>query len=276
MGRAAAVAVVSRVSGERRRAMPIWPQPPVGWNIWHRSLIAFAALSLLSGCGTPNTDFGRVRPSLVSDTVHDWVGPAADSRVGAIPSAFELTDDERALRDLAFPLIEPPYDRKRWDNVLREYGLAGDYQAARFDRTAYAARLLSSHYTSPASRYARLMDDIRNDITRVPAFFETAARVADMDAKRGKSLAFVSELNPGERANALRRNHENALILAWVRDTLGQRASSYRVALERLAIVAPSPEAGQVDLTLNQLRAIEDRYRTALPLAYAPRADTAY
>jgi hypothetical protein len=276
MGRAAAVAVVSPVSGERWRAMPIWPQPPPGWNIWRRSLIVLAALSLLSGCGTPNTDFGRVRPSLVSEKVHDWVGPAADSRVGAIPSSFELTDDERQLRDLAFPLIEPPYDRKKWDNVLREYGLAGDYQAARFDRTVYAARLLSSHYTSPASRYARLMDDIRNDITSVPAFFETAARVADMDAKRGKSLAFVSELSPGERANALRRNHENALILAWVRDTLGQRASSYRFALERLAIVAPSPEAGQVDLTLNQLRAIEDRYRTALPLAYAPRTDIAY
>lgn len=256
--------------------MPIWPQPPHGWHTWHRSLIAFGALALLAGCGTPNTDFGRVRPSLVSDNVHDWVGPAADSRVGAIPSAFDLTDDERQLRDLAFPLIEPPYDRKKWDNVLREYGLLGDYQTARFDRTAYAAHLLSPHYSSPASRYARLMDDIRNDITRVPAFFETAARVADMDAKRRKSLAFVSELSPAERANALRRNRENALILAWVRDTLGQRASSYRFALERLAIVAPSPEAGQVELTLNQLRAIEDRYRNGLPPAYASRAVTAY
>jgi hypothetical protein len=256
--------------------MPIWPQPPLGWNTWHRGLIALGALSLLAGCGTPDTDFGRVRPSLVSDKVHDWVGPAADARVGAVPSAFELTDDERGLRDLAFPLIEPPYDRKKWDNVLREYGLVGDYQTARFDRTVYAARLLSPHYSSPASRYARLMDDIRNDITRVPAFFETASRVADMDAKRRKSLAFVSELSPAERANALRRNRENALILAWVRDTLGQRASSYRFALERLAIVAPSPEAGQVDLTLNQLRAIEDRYKTALPPAYASRAVTTY
>jgi hypothetical protein len=256
--------------------MPTRPPPPLGWNTLQRGLIALGALSLLAGCGTPNTDFGRVRPSLVSDKVHDWVGPAADSRVGAIPSAFELTDDERELRDLAFPLIEPPYDRKRWDNVLREYGLLGDYQAARFDRTVYAARLLSSHYSSSASRYARLMDDIRNDITRVPAFFETAARVADMDAKRRKSLAFVSALSPAERANALRRNRENALVLAWVRDMLGQRASSYRFALERLAIVVPSPEAGQVNLTLNQLRATEDRYRTALPPAYASRADTTY
>jgi hypothetical protein len=135
---------------------------------------------------------------------------------------------------------------------------------------------MSSHYSSPASRYARLMDDIRNDITRVPAFFETAARVADMDAKRRKSLAFVSGLSPDERANSLRRNRENALILAWVRDTLSQRASSYRFALERLAVAAPSLEAGQVDLTLNQLRAIEDRYRIVLPPAYASRAITAY
>src|SRR4029077_16431074 len=26
-------------------AMPIWPQPPPGWNTWRRSLIALAALS---------------------------------------------------------------------------------------------------------------------------------------------------------------------------------------------------------------------------------------
>ncbi len=231
-------------------------------------------LSLLGGCGTPNYDFGEVRPSLVSDSIHDWIGPAAAAPRPA--STFELTDDERQLRDLAFPLIEPPYDRQKWDSVLREYGLIGNYRPGAYDRTTYATRLLSADYRSPASRYAQLIDDIRNDITRLPQFFETAARVVDIDTKRRKSLSYISALSPAERANALRRNRENNCIIAWVRDSLSQRAASYRFALERLVIMTPSPDAAQVELTLNHLRAIEDNYRTALPSPYPPRLVTAY
>jgi hypothetical protein len=257
--------------------MPAGPQPPFGRHLCARALIALAALSLLAACGTPNTDFGRVRPTLVNDNIHDWVGPAAVARSGhGAPSNFELTDDERQLRDLAFPLIEPPYDRQKWDNVLYEYGLVGKYQSAPFDRTAYAGKLLRADYRSPASRYAQLTDDIRNDITRAPAFFEAASRVIDLDEKRGKSLSFVSELSRYERANALRRNRENRLILAWVRDTLAQRASSYRFALERLAIMTLLPEAAQVEHTLNQLRAVEDRYQNGLPPPFASHREVDY
>ena len=37
----------------------------------------------------------------------------------------------------------------------------------------------------------------------LPQFFETAARVLDIDQKRRKSLAYVSALSPAERNNAL-------------------------------------------------------------------------
>jgi len=255
--------------------MPAKPPPPLR-RPFCQSLIAAAALFVLSGCGTPKYDFGEMRPSLASDQTHDWLGPRAAARAGVVPSAFELTDDERALRDLAFPLIEPPYDRQRWDIVLREYGAVGNYERGSFDRTAYAANLLSTQYRSPASRYARLTDDIRNDITRLPAFFETAARVADVDAKRRKSLTFISEMSAYERANALRRNRENALVLAWVRESIAQRIVSYRFALERLVIMTPSSEAAQVELTLNQLRAVDNRYRNGLPPPYPPRFVAAY
>jgi hypothetical protein len=255
--------------------MPAQPQPLRARRFLHHSLIAAGLLSLLAGCGTFNGDFGEVRPLLASDTTHDWLGPAATARVGVAPSLFELTDDERQLRDLAFPLIEPPYDRQRWDSVLYEYGELGDYRRGVFDRTAYAARLLSERYRSPASRYAQLTDDIRNDITRMPQFFETASRVVDVDNKRRKSLAYITELSPYERANALRRIRENALILAWVRDALAQRAISYRFALERLVIMTPSGEAAQVELTLNHFQAANDRYRV-LPPPNAPRFVEAY
>jgi hypothetical protein len=256
--------------------MPRISQPRSGRRHCPLRLVALAAFALLGGCGTPNGDFGRVQPYLVRDDIHDWIGPAAAARQGAVPSAYELTDDERELRDLAFPLIEPPYDRQRWDNVLREYGLAGNYRAAPFDRTAYVAHLLEEPRRSPASSYARLTDDIRNDITRMPQFFETAARVLDVDTKRRKSLAFVSGLSPYERANALRRVRENALVVTWVRDTLTQRASSYRFALERLVITTPSPQVADVEHTLTRLDAMIAQYHNGLPPAQRPRMADAY
>jgi hypothetical protein len=53
----------------------------------------------LSLCGLllflcPNGDFGRVRPSLLSDDMHAWVGREAARGYGAPASLFPLTDDE--------------------------------------------------------------------------------------------------------------------------------------------------------------------------------------
>ena len=272
---AAAVVAVSHAEFGYRSMPALW-QRRLSRRFWRRHIIVLAAFSVLGGCGTPKYDFGEMRPSLASDMTHDWLGPTAAARAGVEPSKFELTDDERELRDLAFPLIEPPYDRQKWDIVLREYGAIGDYRPGSFDPTAYAANLLSSRYRSPTSRYAQLTDDIRNDITRMPQFFETAARVVDVDAKRQKSLAFISELSPYERANALRRSRENALIIAWVRDCIAKRIASYRFALERLVIMTPSVDAAQVEHTLNQLRALNDRYRSTLPAPYPPRFVATY
>ncbi|MFY9817967.1 MAG: hypothetical protein WA756_14285 [Pseudolabrys sp.] len=57
---------------------------------------------------------------------------------------------------------------------------------------------MSDWHRSPSSRYAKLIDDIRNDTTRLSQFFETAGRVMDIDQKRQKSLAYVSGLNKSE------------------------------------------------------------------------------
>jgi hypothetical protein len=79
-----------------------------------------AGAALLGGCAL-NGDFGRVRPSLVRDDMHDWVGRNAVRGIGGRPSEFRLTDEEGELRDLAYALIAPPYDRHRWDAVFAEY-----------------------------------------------------------------------------------------------------------------------------------------------------------
>ena len=230
---------------------------------WRQRVFAFAALSLLTGCA--NGDFKEVRPLLVHDDVHDWLDFDAVAGKNTSPSGFTLTDDERALRDLAYPLIEQPYDRQKWYSVAGEWGFIGADHRVKFDRTAYATHLFGARYRSPTARYAKLTEDIRDDTTRLPALFETAGRVLDIDQKRRKSLAYVSSLSEHERSEALRRIYTNQQIVAMVRTKLGQRVDGYRFALERLVIMTPSSEAVEVERSLNHLQEQIAYYQTHLP-----------
>jgi len=208
-------------------------------------------LALLTGCG--EGDFGRIRSSLVTDDIHSWLGPAAVGAAGIPPSFFSLTEDERELRDLAYPLIQAPFDRQRWYSILQEYGIdriLGTY----FDPTAYCRELLLRPARSPASRYGLLIEDIRNDLTRIGPFFRVAARVSDMDNKRAQSLHYVTDLAPEEVASAMSRIAENRLVAGWVQHSLHQRAEGYRYALERLVISVPSPMAVEAERVLNRLK----------------------
>jgi len=222
--------------------------------------VAVAGL-LLSGCA--NRDFDEVSPMLVRADIHDWLGPKA---IGGPGSNFDLTEDERLLRDLAYPLIEPPYDRQRWYSVLSEHGVLNVDQRGGFDQTRYVERLLTDEpHRSSSGRYAKLLEDIRNDSERLPQFFATAWRVVDMDGKRRKALDFIAA-SETERAEALRRIHENATIVSWVETSLRERASAYRFALERLAVMSPSPTAVEVERLLTQLQA-----RTAQRPGFVPQ-----
>jgi hypothetical protein len=149
-----------------------------------------AAFGLLSGCGV-NGDFGRVRTSLVNDDAHAWMGSVTVREQGAITWRHGLTDEERRLRDVAYPLIDPPYDRNRWYSALGELGL-GSRVWPYPDRNAYASRLFTTAYRSQTARYNKLIEDIRNDVVRLDPFFATARYVTDMDGKRRKGLAMSS------------------------------------------------------------------------------------
>lgn len=237
-----------------------FPYPPVRHPVWRRSVLVLALTGILAGCA--NGDFDRVRPLLVRDEIHDWVGREAVETQGIPPSEFQVTDDERQLRDLAYPLIQPSYGRHKPWSVLGEYGVAQSKYFTGYDRSAYAVHLMGDRYRSPAARYARLSDDISNDITRLPAFFETAGRVIDIDSKRRRSMAYIRELAPGERKNALSRMDENASIIGVVRKRLDERVSSYRYALERLVIMTPMPQAAEIEHRLNHLDSLVTYYRT--------------
>jgi len=184
---------------------------------------AVLCLFLLVGC--PNGDFGRVRPGLVTDEIHAWVGRDAARAVGAPISLYPLTDDELLLRDYAYQLIEPAYDRQRWYSVIGEWGLTGYFRPEwwRCDPTAYAAWLMNAYVRSEIALYARLNDDIRNDVLRIEQLVPVARRVLDMDRKREQSLAYIAVLSGPEIANARARIGENILVVGWVQQSVAER-----------------------------------------------------
>jgi hypothetical protein len=223
----------------RRRALLIFPLALLGAS--------------LGGCA--GGDLGRTRAVSLNDDMHRWIGAEAMNSVGKPGSHFQLTENERLLRDLAYPFIEPPHSRPAWKTVWGDYARmpAPWRQEIHFDRTAYGRRLIDEPHRSHASRYSQLMEDVRDDLTRFDPFFAAAAVVADLDGKRNASLALVSGLSPAENADAVARMKENRLIVEWVQLCLQQRVSSYRWALERLVIHAPEDVAADADRLIAQL-----------------------
>jgi hypothetical protein len=213
------------------------------------------ASAALGGCS--GGDLGRTRQDFLNDDMHRWIGGEVTSSVGLRPSQFQLTDNERLLRDLAYPLIEPPHSRPAWKTVFGDYKpLPSPWrQQVVFDRTTYGRTLIDEPHRSHSSRYAQLIEDVRDDIARFEPFFAAAVRVIDLDRKRSASIAHISELSPREHADAVARMQENSLIVQWVQQCLERRISSYRWALERLALQAPDSMAADADRLIGELAA---------------------
>jgi hypothetical protein len=215
-----------------------------------RPILLLAGLLFLGACA--EGDLGRAR--------YPWLaGPppsavAVERALGADGhSAFPLTDDEKALRKLANGLLTPPLEQNRWFITAPGGHGAVLPPAAAFDRAAYAANLLEGHFRSATSRYARLIDDARNDGQRMEPFFAAARRVADLDSKREQSLTHVTALSAAELVNTRARVRENIAVVASVHEALRERAAAYRFALERLVIALPSPMAVEAERVLNDL-----------------------
>jgi len=217
------------------------------------ALMLLATSLALGGCS--GGDFGRTREDFRNDDMHRWLGAEATGSVGLHASQFQLTDNERQLRDQAYPLIEPPHSRPAWKAVFGDYQVIASpwRQKVAFDRTAYGRQLIDEPHRSYGSRYSQLIDDLRDDITRFEPFYATAAKVLDLDRKRNASLAHVSQLSPRERADTVARMEENTLIVQWVQQCLERRVSSYRWALERLVIQGPDSMAAEADRLIGEL-----------------------
>ncbi|MEN3347373.1 MAG: hypothetical protein V7632_1008 [Bradyrhizobium sp.] len=217
------------------------------------ALILLLAGAALGGCS--GGDFGRTRADFRNDDMHRWLGGEATGSIGMKASQFQLTEHERQLRDLAYQFIEPPMSRPAWKSVFGDYQkLPSPWrQNVVFDRTGYGRNLIDEPHRSFASRYSILVDDVRDDITRFEPFLAIAAQVIALDCKRSASIKVISDVSPRERADAVARMEENALIVRWVQVSLERRISSYRWALERLVIQAPDGMAADAERQINEL-----------------------
>ena len=207
------------------------------------------------GCVT-NGDFGRVRPELTARQ-HARLGrPRRRRRDSAVPpSEFRTTDEERELRDRAYALIEPPYNRSRWDSVWREYGLGRTIarEPQPFDRTDLSRQAASRPIAARRRRPMRRSSPTpATTSSGCQPFFTVAGRVyrhgpaahAEPRARVGPQPART--LQCASPATARTR-----AIVAWVCRALKERIASYRFALERLVIAVPSAGAAEADRAID-------------------------
>ena len=226
-------------------------------------------LPLVFGLGCVGDDFGRTRQAFYHQDMHQWVGAEATVALGGYPSNFPLTDDERALRDMAYYFIEPPHSRPAWKGVFGDYDRihAPWSHKVVFDRTSYGRKMIDEPHRSQASSYQGLMEDVRNDLTMMDQFIPLAVKLNDLDIKRNKALGHIGDLSPREYADAQARMRENVLVVQWAQQCVEQRVSSYRWALERLVIMAPDRMAAQADALIAELaRRAAAAWTTATPV----------
>jgi hypothetical protein len=211
------------------------------------------ALALAPGLAQAG-DFGRPSPSLLEGLIPKqfWKGPVFPR------STYPLTDLEEQLRDRSYALIRPNEPRGNWNVYIAGFQIAHLLPPAftYTDHTEYARMLLWTLSRSEASLYNRLMEDLDADGQLAGPFVAVACAVADLDAKRERSLLYVSELTEGETGNAIGRIRENRMITAWVQRALHWRLASYRYALERFVIAVPSGLAVESERALKRFERI--------------------
>jgi len=215
-------------------------------------LIALA----LSGCARPVGDFGRAAP----DPVHDTVMPALGSTRAYLSkqpvSAFNLTDEEREMRNRIWRYLVAPNAFDWFQANLAELQRTGimpisDKALLPVDR--YYGWLHGQSYASSHTRFARVGDDVRVDIEMMPGAFASICAVLEVDRERGVAANGVPHLEEPMKVDAAKRQAENRTQIGWFVKAVRNRYDSYDYALNHLLVETPHEDAIAVNGKLSEL-----------------------
>ncbi len=229
-------------------------------------LVALAVSFGLSACARPTGDYGRARPSVI----HDKVMPAAGDRLTDVRryfaskdgrylpvSNFNMTDDERELRNRSFAIVRPPH-AKDWIAANLVEGQRTRILApidTKLDPADYYKYLRKDKFRSSEARYVRLISDMRADTELVGPFYELARKVMAADEERMRVVHATPTLTAEQRAMTKSRVDENLARIRWVWRALRFRLKAYRIAIDGLEVETPSVRIYDANLAWRRLAA---------------------
>ncbi len=245
--------------------------------------IAASALlaAMMMSHSTPSlgADFGREDSGVMDRKILPLIGGFAARFREEPVSYFNLTDEEKLLRQQSRRLIAPPHARD-WIHAIasrvQRYRVTAPLDH-RLSTNAYYAYLRSDRFRSTAGRYGRLSADMAADAALIPPFFARASQVTAADTIRIEAVATFGPV--GDERYALQsplvrpmtsvqtaanaRVYENKELIDWVDRAVAFRIESYRNAIERLAIEEPDERVGLADGELQRLELIFRKARIA-------------
>ncbi len=246
----------------------------------HGLLTAFGCAILvtlaLTGCARPKGDFGRTKSSTIHDDVMPSMGTYSARRRGEPVSNFNLTNDERELRDRSWAIVGPPHaadwaaDQKAEGQRTR---LLGEVDRT-LDPKTYYDYLRKDSYQSSDARYDRVINDMRSDKKLVDPFYVVLKRVLAADAERARVARASITATSEERRSAQARVDENIRLQNWVCRALRFRLQAYRNAVDRLEIETPSDRLFEVNLAWRRLDTAIDAAQKATAESFATTQQT--
>lgn len=207
-------------------------------------VLGILGLAAVSACTRPTGDFGRAEPSELHDNLLPGFGKALRYTTQQTVSTFNLTDDEKELRNRAWALIAPP-SSSDWIGIttteLRRTGILPE-KYLWIDPEKYYEVLRSEKYRSSETRYNRIVRDMESDRTLIAPYCEVARRVAAADKERRLALERRPAPTSDDVAGVYARLEENDDVTRWVLGMATIRLKAYRHAKNTLELETPSQE----------------------------------
>lgn len=241
------------IPGKRSRAF---------WRYARHGALALACVSLV-GCSRPTGDFDRARSSVIHDKALPAAGEQAARYRGDPVSKFNLTNDEKLMRDRGWGLIRPPWTKDWIGGTVVELARTRVMPEVegRVPKDLYYLFLRSDKFQSSDARYDRVAADATADAELVRPFCEVALRVEKADTERLRVLESkrltTEELYEGAKA----RVWENRVMIKWVGQALRYRIKAYQTAIDNLEIETPS--GNRVWKVTSAIRVLEGQVRLA-------------